>query len=67
MLHKAMSVCGATSARLSTMPAKRIVYLIQSETTPSQHHVGLTANLLTRLAQHNAGEGRHTQKTEVLS
>ena len=44
------------------MSAKRIVYVIQRETTPSRHYAGLTANLLNRLAEHNAGEGRHTRK-----
>ena len=44
------------------MYAKRIIYVIQSETTPSRHYAGLTANVLNRLADHNAGEGRHTRK-----
>jgi len=41
---------------------KRVVYLIQSESTPSRHYVGLTSDLYNRLAEHNAGEGRHTRK-----
>jgi predicted GIY-YIG superfamily endonuclease len=44
------------------MVEKRFVYLIQSETRPTQHYVGLTANVVTRLASHNAGESPHTRR-----
>ena len=44
------------------MPAPKIVYLIQSDSDPAQHYVGLTANIARRLASHNAGESPHTSK-----
>ncbi len=44
------------------MLEKRVVYVIESESAPARHYVGLTSNLPTRLAAHNAGESRHTRK-----
>ena len=44
------------------MPGKRFVYVIQSEWASRQHYVGLTSNVVTRLAAHNAGESLHTRK-----
>ena len=38
------------------------VYLLVSASFPDQRYVGLTENLKTRLAQHNAGQSRHTSK-----
>ena len=38
------------------------VYLLQSETFPSQRYVGLTSDLRRRLAEHNAGKSPHTSK-----
>jgi putative endonuclease len=44
------------------MSPKRTVYVIQSERFAGQHYVGLTSNIITRLAAHNAGESHHTRK-----
>jgi len=38
------------------------VYLITSESAPSQRYVGVTANLKNRMADHNAGRSSHTSK-----
>jgi putative endonuclease len=38
------------------------VYLLQSESHPAERYVGLTGDLKTRLAKHNAGEVPHTSK-----
>ena len=35
--------------------AKRIVYIIRSDTDPSRHYVGITNNLRNRLDWHNHG------------
>jgi putative endonuclease len=43
------------------MGEKRFVYVIQSEQA-AQHYVGLTWNVMTRLASHNAGESPYTRK-----
>ena len=44
------------------MRGARTVYVIQSEVAPTQHYVGLTSNIVGRLAAHNAGESPHTRK-----
>jgi predicted GIY-YIG superfamily endonuclease len=41
---------------------KRTVYLIQSVRSAERHYVGVTSNLATRLAAHNAGESPHTRE-----
>lgn len=38
------------------------VYLLRSISHPDETYVGLTSNLRTRLAAHNAGQSRHTSK-----
>jgi predicted GIY-YIG superfamily endonuclease len=38
------------------------VYLLQSMADPSQRYVGVTGDLKTRLAEHNAGKSGHTSK-----
>ncbi len=38
------------------------VYLLQSESKPTQRYVGATADLKVRLADHNAGKSTHTLK-----
>ena len=38
------------------------VYVLQSIEAPMQHHVGVTADLRTRLQKHNASEVSHTSK-----
>jgi len=38
------------------------VYLLQSVTDPSERYVGVTADLKTRLSDHNAGRSPHTSK-----
>lgn len=44
------------------MSPQHTVYVIQSERFARQHYVGLTSNISTRLAAHNAGESPHTRK-----
>ena len=43
------------------MSEKRIVYVIRSRKDPSRHYIGLTADLPSRLASHNAGESLQTR------
>lgn len=38
------------------------VYLIESESDPTRRYVGVTSDLKTRLADHNAGKSGHTSK-----
>ena len=38
------------------------VYLIESQGQPGQRYVGLTENLKTRMADHNAGRSVHTAR-----
>ena len=38
------------------------VYLIRSLSNPTQHYVGRTENLETRMEAHNLGESKHTSK-----
>ena len=40
----------------------RYVYLIASEAAPAQRYVGVTSDLKTRMAEHNAGKSGHTAK-----
>ena len=40
----------------------KYVYLLQSISHPEQRYVGLTSNLETRIADHNAGKSSHTSK-----
>jgi len=45
-----------------TFTKMKYVYLLQSQTHPTQRYVGLTADLAKRLAAHNAGQSPHTSK-----
>ena len=47
--------------RLSSDPMK-YVYLLQSIDCPEETYVGLTDDLRSRLAAHNAGQSAHTAK-----
>ena len=38
------------------------VYLLRSKTHPDRRYVGITGDLAKRLAEHNAGKSRHTNK-----
>ncbi len=38
------------------------VYLLRSISDPSRVYVGLSTDLETRLAEHNAGKAKHTSK-----
>jgi putative endonuclease len=38
------------------------VYLLRSETDPSQRYIGMTDDLKVRLKDHNAGKSPHTSK-----
>ena len=44
------------------MDDRRVVYVLRSERDPARHYVGLTADVRSRLADHNAGESAHTAK-----
>lgn len=39
---------------------QRFVYILRSRRDPRRYYTGLTSNFRLRLAQHNAGESRHT-------
>ena len=43
------------------MSEKRIVYVIRSRKDPDRHYVGLTSDLPSRLASHNAGASPQTR------
>ena len=38
------------------------VYLLTSESAPDQRYIGVTVDLKSRLADHNAGKSPHTSK-----
>jgi putative endonuclease len=38
------------------------VYIIKSRSDPSRYYTGLTSDVSARVAQHNAGRGRHTSR-----
>ena len=40
--------------------AKRFVYILRSQKTPSRYYTGLTSTVRERLAEHNAGTCVHT-------
>jgi putative endonuclease len=40
----------------------RYVYLLQSESSADQRHVGITSDLRQRVTDHNAGKSSHTAK-----
>ena len=42
------------------MDDRRFVYILRSESDPQRHYVGLTSDVTTRLAWHNAGQNVHT-------
>ena len=44
------------------MDERRIVYVLRSEREPARYYVGLTADVRSRLADHNAGGSAHTAK-----
>jgi putative endonuclease len=45
------------------MPApKRCVYVLRSQSDPARYYTGVTADLRTRLDDHNAGRCPHTAK-----
>ncbi len=44
------------------MSEARLVYVLRSERDPRRHYIGLTTNLRSRLAEHNAGGSAHTAK-----
>jgi predicted GIY-YIG superfamily endonuclease len=41
---------------------KRFVYVLVSTVDPRRHYVGLTSNVVTRLAVHNSGGSQHTAR-----
>jgi predicted GIY-YIG superfamily endonuclease len=43
---------------MSTIP--NIVYILRSDASPWRYYTGLTSDLASRLAAHNAGLSRHT-------
>jgi predicted GIY-YIG superfamily endonuclease len=45
------------------MPAaKRFVYILRTQASPSRYYTGITTDVLSRLADHNAGRSPHTAK-----
>ncbi len=44
------------------MDERRLVYVLRSERVPGRHYVGLTVDVRSRLADHNAGRSAHTAK-----
>jgi predicted GIY-YIG superfamily endonuclease len=38
------------------------VYLLRSESAPTQRYIGITSDLKARLSDHNAGKSPHTSK-----
>ena len=44
------------------MGEARVVYVFRSGRDPRRHYVGLTAEVRSRLADHNAGGSAHTAK-----
>jgi putative endonuclease len=42
--------------------AKRFVYVIESESRPACHYVGLSSNVADRVEAHNAGRSPHTAR-----
>ena len=40
----------------------KCVYVLRSGAAPDQVYVGVTGDLRRRLAEHNAGKGRHTRR-----
>lgn len=41
-------------------PLIRTVYLLRSLAHPERHYIGITSNVVRRLAVHNSGGSRHT-------
>ncbi len=41
------------------------VYIIESETSPGRHYVGLTMDVPRRVAEHNDGKSVHTAKFDL--
>ena len=56
-----LSTRGTSCALTMFMSEKRIVYVIRSRKDPDRHYVGLTSDLPSRLASHNAGESPQTR------
>ena len=44
------------------MDDKCVVYILSSERNQARHYVGLTADVRSRVADHNAGRSAHTAK-----
>ena len=40
--------------------SKRVVYVLKSQRDPARYYTGLTSDLASRLAAHNAGRCQHT-------
>jgi predicted GIY-YIG superfamily endonuclease len=47
--------------------AKRFVYIIRSDRDSARHYVGITSDVTTRLARHNAGQNVHTARDRPWS
>jgi predicted GIY-YIG superfamily endonuclease len=43
---------------------KRFVYILRSRSEPSRYYTGLTSDIASRLAAHNAGRCSHTANTK---
>jgi predicted GIY-YIG superfamily endonuclease len=42
--------------------SRRVVYVLRSESDPTRHYVGVTADLVKRLEWHNAGQNVRTAR-----
>ena len=46
---------------------KLFVYVLRSDVDAARHYVGLTANVTSRIAAHNAGQSVHTARNRPWS
>ena len=53
---------GQIDCSMWVMTSPTTVYLIQSDSNPTQHYVGVTTDFARRLDSHNAGLSPHTSK-----
>ena len=46
----------------AALMSKRFVYVLRNDESPPRYYTGVTSNMATRLAEHNAGSCTHTAK-----
>jgi putative endonuclease len=47
---------------MTNEPQRRCVYILRSVTRPDRYYIGLTSDIASRLASHNAGESPSTAR-----